>query len=222
MATDLKVYMSVIKKCALFCGMDEKSVENSLKVLKAEYKSYKKGEFLHFAGESFKKFGLVLFGTAAVMADDIEGNCMIMASVTKGNTFGEALCFLNIQNTDVYAIASEDCEILWLSPDELFCGESKNTELQKRFTKMVARRTLDMNDRIQILSKLTIREKIIAYLTVAARQSKSESIEIPLNREAMAGYIGTNRSALSRELSNMKKDGLIEIDKNSYKILKNK
>ena len=45
-----------------------------------------------------------------------------------------------------------------------------------------------------------------------------ESFTLPLSREDMAAYLGTNRSALSRELGKMRDEGIIEFERNSFKI----
>ena len=87
-------------------------------------------------------------------------------------------------------------------------------------TAMLAKRALAMNDRIQILSKLRLREKLMTYFTELSREQKSKVLTLPFNREDMAAYIGTNRSALSRELSRMKQDGIIDYEGRTVRILK--
>ena len=81
-------------------------------------------------------------------------------------------------------------------------------------------KTLSMNNRIQVLSRLSLRGKLTAYFTELAATQGSNIIRLPMNREDTAAYIGTNRSSLSRELSRMKEDGLIDYWKNEVRILK--
>ena len=81
---------------------------------------------------------------------------------------------------------------------------------------MLAERTLKMNDRIQILSKPTLRDKIVTFLSQASRRAGSGTVRIPLDREGLAAFLGCERSALSRELSRMQKDGLITYRKNLF------
>ena len=84
---------------------------------------------------------------------------------------------------------------------------------------MLARRTLRMNDRIQILSRGSIREKLNAFFTECARDAGSPSFDIPFDRAGMAAYLGVDRSALSRELSRMRQEGLITYQKNHFVLL---
>jgi len=85
---------------------------------------------------------------------------------------------------------------------------------------MLAHKTLSMNDRIQILTKPNIRQKIITFLSQYSNRIGGKTFSIPFDRETLALYLGVNRSALSRELSAMQNDGIIEFYKNTFKILK--
>ena len=52
-----------------------------------------------------------------------------------------------------------------------------------------------------------------------AERQGSRRFEIPYNRQQLADYLSLDRSALSRELGNMKRDGLLDYRKN-YFVLK--
>lgn len=218
------VQYKTLKLSRLFKGIKETETEEALKILSASFGEYERGDLLHPAGSPVKKFGLVLSGTVNVCTDDLGGSRMIMASVQPGNTFAEALCYLKIKEPVMYAEAAEDVKVLWLSPNKLFRSAKSDPaiteKLQKNFTAMLADRMLSMNDRIQVLSRLTLREKLTTYFSEMSLQAGSSTFNVPFNREDMATYLGTNRSALSRELSNMKEEGLIDFYKNSFKILK--
>ena len=143
-----------------------------------------------------------------------------MAEVVPGSSFGESLCFLQTKESPVYIMAMEDTVLLRLSTDALQTAGNDNPELQRRFTAVLAGKTLMMNNRIQVLSKLSIRGKLTAYFTELAAAQGSSVIRLPMNRDDTAAYIGANRSALSRELARMKADGLIDYRKNVVRILR--
>ncbi len=216
-------HKKVISSCELFEGMNEDALSHAFSFFSAYVKKYVKGECVCPCGSSMPSFGLVLRGSVQVFSDDINGNRIIMASASAGNTFGESLCFLQVKEIPVCIYAFEDTEILWLKGAPLHSlgavTDSRDRVLCERFVSMLAKRTLSMNDRIQILSKLTLREKLITYFSYCARESGGRTFHIPHNRESLAIYLGVNRSALSRELSRMKKEGIIEYYRNSFKIL---
>lgn len=213
--------LDLIKTSVLFRDMNGAELQKALEVFEAEAVEYKKGDMLHRGYSEMKSFGLVLYGTVQICVDDIEGNRMIMAEAQTGATFGESLCFLGIKDSPVYIYATENSEVLWLSVKNLYADGSDEflLGLQRRFTSMLAARTLKMNDRIQVLSKLKIRDKLMTYFSQLSQSCGSKIFQIPVNRDDLAAYIGTNRSALSRELSNMKNDGVIDYYKNTVKLL---
>ena len=206
--------------CPLFSGMDNSELQCALDFFDATPKRYEKGDFLQSVLSPFERFGLVISGSIQVCCDDIDGYPMIMATVSSGDTFGESLCFLSSESP-VYIRAATDAEVIMMSTKKLHSSFDKASHhLIMRFTKMLASRTLSMNDRIQILSKITLREKILTLLTQYRQKSLSNSIELPFDRADMAIYLGTDRAALSRELSKLKKEGIIDYHKNQFIIKK--
>ncbi len=217
-----QAYEALLKKTVLFQDLKDEELISALGIFRARFMSYERQETLHGTGEPLPSFGMVLYGAVQALSDDLDGNRMIMAVVGPGGTFGESLAFLKIRETPVYIVARENSGVLWLSPDFFFSGKADafTRDLRRRFTAMLAARALAQNDRIQILSKLSIREKLITLFTELAREQRSTVFTLPFDREDMAAYIGTNRSALSRELSRMKKEGLIDYYGKTVRILK--
>lgn len=217
-----KKYYEIIEKCPIFSQKGEFPVEDTLSNLNAQIKQYSKGDFIHNSGEPFLKFGILLAGTAQACIDDIDGNRMIMAEINVGATFGESLCYLRIPDSPVYVYSSEKSEVLWLDPQKIIdnCETKLEFNIQKNYTRMLAQRALSMNTRIQVLSKLRLRDKILTYLASVANDAGKNTFTIPLSREDLATYIGANRTALSRELSALQKAGVIDYYKNTFKILK--
>ena len=213
--------LAVLRSNPLFRGLDRAQLDRQLAVMKAEKTHGERGETLQSPGKPIRHFGIVLSGAVQVCVDDFEGNRMIMAEVTPGHSFAESLCFLRTKESPVYIFASEDSELLWLSTEDLYAGsDAFYREIQQRFTATLAVKALTMNNRIQVLSKLSLRGKLTAYFTELAAAQGSSVIRLPMNREDTAAYIGANRSALSRELMKMKEEGLIDYRKNEIRILR--
>ncbi len=203
---------------SLFSSMQQDRLEDALDFFSAFRKEYKKGEIIFRRESEMKNFGLVLLGNVQVLSEDIMGNRMIMATVGAGETFGESLCLLGVKEIPVYISAVTDCEILWLSLEK-FLKETADPELKIRFCSTLAEKALSMNDRIQVLSKKTLREKLYTYFSQMCYKTGKRMFTLPFNREDFALYLGTNRSALSRELSKLQKEGIIEFYRNSFKII---
>jgi len=209
------------RDCPLFEGLSKTEYLYALDFFSARKRSYRKGEYIKKAGDSLGFFGFVLEGSAIAYLDDVDGQRMVMSNITSGNTFGEALSFF-AEDSPVYICAASDCTVLELSPGRVsaLSGSSNlllDEKLSHRYESMLARRVLKMNWRIQILSRCGIREKLIAFFTFCSPDADGW-ITISMNRDDMAAYLGVNRSALSRELSKMRSEGILEFNKNRFRV----
>ncbi|MBQ6000318.1 MAG: Crp/Fnr family transcriptional regulator [Clostridia bacterium] len=207
--------------CILFQGLEEPLLSDALAFFDAKETGFHKGEQLIRMGDPWPAFGLVLEGVVSVCSLDAEGNRLIMANVSAGETFGESLSYLDVAESPIYADAGSDCRVLWLTTRRLRTEEEGDVGdlLRQRFITMMARRTLKLNDRIQVLSKKTLREKLMTFFAQQVRESGALFFEVPMDRNDMADYMGVDRSALSRELSRLKRDGVLDFKKNRFEIL---
>lgn len=198
--------------CRLLGNLSEQELADALAYFSAVRRFYRRGEYLYRASEPVRRFGIVLTGCVQVFMENIEGERMVMASVSEGGSFGESLAFLGVTESPIYAEAIKDSCVLWLSPDRLRApSDQAGDALRTRFITLMAKKALASNDRIQILSKRTLRKKLLTYFSQCVRDAGGQRVfTLPFDRAGMADYLGTDRAALSRELSNMKKEGLID------------
>ena len=213
--------LRLLEKSPLFHGLSDADFAFALDLMEAEVREYARGEFLRHMGEESTAFGFVLSGVVGVYSDDLDGNRVLMASVEAGESFGESLCYLAHPAAPVCIEASEDARVLFLrtAPLRHPSPDPRVFALRDRFTATLASRTLAMNDRIQILSKHTLREKLLTFFAQNCRKNRAATFQIPFDREGLALYLGCDRAALSRELSRMQKEGIIEFYRNSFRIL---
>ena len=211
----------LIGKSTLFAGLSDAALDRMLKYLKASEAEYRQGEVLQLPGHPMDHFGYVLSGIVQVYRDEPDGTRLIMASNGAGGSFGESLCFLRVEEVPVTIVAAEDCRVLWLKMDNVIAPQAGccDHDIVNRVMASFARRALDMNDRIQVLSQRTLRKKIYTLLVQYADKAGSSTFDLPLSREDMAVFLGCDRSALSRELARMKEDGIIDYYRNSFKVM---
>ncbi|MEF9896491.1 MAG: Crp/Fnr family transcriptional regulator [Clostridia bacterium] len=212
---------SAMTRCPLFCGLSDAEVEKAFAFFGARRATYRRGAFLIHPGDALRFFGLVLSGSIEVMMDDMDGHHMIMATASAGDTFGESMCYLAVDSSPVYICAVCDAQVLWMGVDGIKTASGDDPFARKmtdRFIRMLAERTLSMNDRIQTLSKSTLRGKLTTLFSQFLARAHGDTFLVPFDRSSMAAYLGTNRCALSRELSNMRAEGLIEFEKNRFTV----
>lgn len=204
----------------LLKDLSQEELALALRFFDAREIAYPRGAVIKSALDPITRFGLVLSGSVQVSMDDANGRQMVLNCVREGQTFGEALCYLK-KEAPLTFLALTDVTLLWLRCDQLHCPQSDfpaalREKLISRFTAMLAQRTLHMNDRIQILSRGGIREKLRAFFAECARDAACRTFTVPFDREGMASYLAVDRSALSRELSRMQKEGEITFRKNEF------
>ena len=212
----------MILQCPLFQGLPPDALEYALSYFEAHVKAYEKGDFLHQVSFPLERFGLVLSGTIQVSMDDMDGHHIIMNNVSAGGLFGEAYCFLGT-DAPIYICAVTEAEVLWMRPTRVKAPrlplQERDQMLANRFVAALASRTLSLNQRIQILSRRTLREKRITFLSQYAT-AQGDTFTVPFDRASMANFLGADRSALSRELSHLRKEGVLDYHRNQFRILK--
>ena len=137
--------------------------------------------------------------------------------------FGETFACGTDNLSVVTFIVSEDAAVMFIPFSRVMHSCSMACEFHHRLienmVKLIANKNRDLIQKVDVVSKRTIREKLLTYLSILAQQQNSRYFESPLGRVELAEYLCVDRSALTRELVKMKEDGLIDFDKNCFKIL---
>ena len=117
-------------------------------------------------------------------------------------------------------VACEPTEILFLQYSSMVAKCDKNcvfhTRLIENMLELMSKKIIMLNSKLNYALLKTIREKIISYLIEVYGKKKTKTFEIDYNREELANYFSVDRSSLSRELSQMRDEGLIDFQKNNF------
>jgi CRP-like cAMP-binding protein len=152
------------------------------------------------------------------------GNKVLLVNMTKSELFGETFVCGNQLHATVSFMAASETVVLFFPFKKIMhtCSKSCNFhhKMIENMVAIIANKNMLLMEKVDIISKKSLREKISAYLTLQAERQQDTYIDIPLGRVELAEYLHANRSALTRELNAMSKEGLIEYDKNSFHILK--
>ncbi len=212
-----------LQKTMLFRGMAGPEITETLQVLEAHEKSYSKGEALLTAGTVTERMGLVLEGSVTVESNDAWGNRTIISHVGKGQVFAETYALLENEPLLVDVTANEDCRVLFLRGGRI---QSLKSSLKpwalKYITNLLtisAHKNLILSGRSFQTAPKSIRGRVMAYLNSVSLQKHSREFDIPFDRQQLADYLNLERSALSKELGKMQRDGLIACRKNHFRIL---
>ena len=219
----MQMDMRQLQKSMLFRGMTEPEITKALQALEAHEKRYEKGETLLIAGTITEQMGLVLEGSVTIESNDAWGNRTIISHVGNGQVFAETYALLENEPMLVDVTASEDCRVLFLRSGRI---QSLNSSLEPWALKYITNlltismhKNLILSGRSFHTAPKTIRGRVMAYLNSVSLQRQSWEFDIPFDRQQLADYLNLERSALSKEIGKMRREGLIDCRKNHFSIL---
>lgn len=216
-------YLKQLQKNELFNNFNLNDLESILNCLSAKVNYYKKKDMIIQQGDRVQFVGIVLSGGIQIIKEDIEGNINILFHLGINDIFAEAFAYADIYECPITVQATENCEIMFIDCKRIIktCNNACvfHWNLIKNMLSMIARKNIMLNQKMEILSKRTTREKLLAFFNTQVQMNHSKKFSIPYNREGLAFYLCVDRSALSRELSNMQDEGLLKFNKNEFEIL---
>jgi CRP-like cAMP-binding protein len=207
----------------LFRGIPAEELTGLLECLGARRKSYAKDEMIIQEGDAVEEFGVIVSGHARSVKWDASGRVIILTLLEPGSEFGVLVAATPGSISPVTIQAQDDVTVLFLHFRSLITrcskGCARHETLLQNYIIILADKGLELHERINCLLRSTAREKILAYLRRISREQGSPTVELPLNRAEMAAYLNIERSALSRELSRMQSDGILEFERNRFVLL---
>ena len=185
--------------------------------------TFRKGDIVAFEAENIRHLGIVLCGAVDMVKEDLWGNSTLLVRTRRGEVFGETFACGSDSLSTVTFLVSEDAQILFLPFDRVMHSCSMACQFHHRLVmntvRIIANKNRDLMRKVEVVSKRSIREKLLAYLSIQAQALGSRYFEIPLGRVELAEYLCVDRSALTRELAKMKEEGLIDFDRNCFRML---
>lgn len=219
----MKEIVSVLEHCPLFFGISPEKLPGLLDCLGAQTRPMEKRRPIFSAGQPARYLGVVLEGAVQILQEDYFGGRAVLGAAGPGELFGEAFACAGADSLPVTVLASERGSLLLLDcrrvtgPCEKGCAFHQRLVLN--LLQVMAQKNLAFHQKLQILSRRTTREKLLAYLDLQARQHQSASFFIPFDRQALADYLGVERSGLSSEIGRLKAEGVLDCRKNHFTLL---
>lgn len=208
-----------LKHCELFNEFAEKEIELLLKNINYNIKRYSKDEIIAMEGEEANEVGIVLSGTLTINKLYQDGKQMNVRQMLSGNLLGFALVFSDSKCFPSTLIAGVDTTIIFINHKDIIGLCFTNKIFLSNFLRIISDQLVYLSDKIKLINYSTIRKKVINYLLKKYNNQKNLLIRLTVSRKEMAETLGVSRPALSNEMINMKKDGLIKYDSNIIEII---
>lgn len=209
-----------LSKCVLFKDIKKEDIINILNKVPYTIINYNKDELIAIEGEDCHSLGIILKGKIEIQKVFPSGQVTTINNFKEGNVFGESLIFSDKHTYPATITAMEHAEIMFIKKDDIVKLSMLNSKILTNLVSVLSDRILMLNNRISNLSQDTIRKKISNYLLYEHKNQNTTTLTIPFTRKKMAELLNIPRPSLSRELTNMKNEGIIDFSKNTIEIVK--
>ena len=219
----MEEYFDSLSQCPLFAGISQQELGRMLSCLGGKITGIAKGNPVFLEGDPAEFVGVVLSGKVQIVRDDYYGNRSVLTVVSPGGLFAEAFACAGVEALPVSAMALETSTVLLLDCKRVLTSCSNachfHSTLVQNLLRGIARKNLILTQKIRCMSQKTTREKLMEFLLEQAKQHGSAEFVIPYDRQALADYLGVERSAMSAEISKLKKAGRIDCSGSRFRVL---
>lgn len=218
----MKEFIPVLKRTKLFSGVCDDDISTMLTCLGARLLTYKKGEHVLRQGEHLSDILVLAEGSLHIQRDDYWGNRSILGHIGVGEIFGEAYVAPESGTLLNDVIAVEDSAVFFFDVKRVISTCSSacrfHTMVVQNLFFAISEKNRGLVQKLDYMSRRTTREKLLSYLSEEAKKQNSASITLPFNRQQLADYLSVDRSAMSNELCKMRDEGLLEFEKNRFRL----
>ena len=212
-------YLESIINSGLLNELKKSDYMDAFEQLKISGRNYKPGEPVFFEGDLIDKFCIIQKGSVRSEKTYLNGEVHIVDLFEEGSIFGLAFAASRSRVSALDFIANENCEIVFVSMHSIQKSRF-SSEMNRSITYMLADSNIKTSNKVEILAERGLRERILVFLHILQAKSGTDTVTIRMSREQLAQYLCVNRSALSNELSKMKKEGIIDFKGPMFRLLK--
>lgn len=218
----MEQYLFILRNSPFFQGMTEEEILSVLHCVNATVQHKQKDEYILRVGDRTESMGLVLRGSVLVLQEDLWGHRNIMHRIGPGEYFAEPFAATAGSVLNVSVVADEDSEIMMLNMERFLktCPHAcaHHGRMVRNLVSVMARRVLDLNEKLTHMAKRSTREKLLSYLSAESIRQGKLAFTIPYDRQQLADYLSVERAAMSVELGKLQKEGLLKTNRNHFEL----
>ena len=212
----MQSYLGVLRRAALFRGMEDEQILTAVDCLGGQLRRYQKGAAVLRAGEPATHLGVVLTGQVQVSRARADGQRVVMGSMGPGGLFAESYACARAESLPVTVTAEAEAAVLLLDCRRISSPCSILVFLLSLLCNLLAvlaEKNLHLAGKLNHLSGRTIRERLLAYLEELSDRTGRRTVTVPFDRQALADYLCVDRSALSRTIGALQREGVLTADR---------
>ena len=204
----------------LFENISDKNILKLKKILKSSTLLYHKGVNV-LSNVNLQDFiAIIDTGSVKLIYNDYNGNSTVLEELNEGEFFGSLT--LNVNSEEITCITKEETKITFIEYNEITNDEIIRTDFYiifiKNLIKILNEQLHNKNNRIELLTKRSIRDKLIEYFTQQAQKTGHNKFKLPMTYTDLANYLSIDRSAMTREIKCLKNEGFIKTNNRTITI----
>ncbi len=195
----------------IYKNIEKKDLKKLLNTLQSNTLFYKLDQTIAYSIGNRNLIGIIEEGNAKLLRYDYDGARTILDEMNVGDIFSDM--FLSTDSGELSVIATTDCKVTFIEYDKLIeeCKTSKIAPvLLDNLVKLITKKLIKRNERIELLTRRSIRNKLLRYFELEEKKNNSKTFNLKYTYTDLADYLSIDRSAMMRELKNLKEDKLIE------------
>ena len=204
----------------LFDGINETNKIRILQLIETNSFVYKKDNIILSSIKNDNIICIIISGHAQIIKNNLNGNRQVIEDLHDNDIFGSISA--NIFSPEYEIITITDCKIAIIEFNNIISSNYTDSEYNlflRNLLKIFFNKISDLNNRIEILTNKTIRDKLLTYFKMNVNDNTSRIIYLPFNYSNLADYLAVNRCAMARELKSLKNEGLIDVKGRRIKLL---
>ena len=199
---------------SVFDGLSRLQIEKIYDLLDVHIYKFNKGDAIFPTIKGGNFLGIISYGSANISYIEYNGNEIVLENLNKDSVFGTNISLINTDNCDI--TAKENTEVLLIDYNKLIIQKNLKYPYFNLFFNnlfdIINTKFKETNERVRILEKKQIRDKLLEYFEIEYKKVLNRNITLPFALKDLADYISVNRSAMFRELKNLKEERFIEIN----------
>lgn len=214
-----EIILDHMKRMELFKGLTDEELERLYDEVQPSVQDFEKGKELVHQKEVSDVFALILKGCIHGKQYNTDGTLHIVSVHTEGELVNLETAVSRSRIAPISLEASEDSRLILFS-DEMMRRSTYSPQVAQNLVEILADDNIRKANKIEILTTIGLRNKVLKYLSILSSKADGPTVSIRMNQSQLAEYLFVSRSNLSKELNDMKREGIIEIRGDRYTLLK--
>lgn len=184
-----------------------------------QFLTFEKGALIHLQQELCTDLDVILEGQISIQNIAEDGTVLTVNLFAPRDLLGVNLIFASKNRYPMTVIADRKSLVAQIPGEWIMAFCRENPEFMSGVMRAISDRSLVLTGRIQAMAHRSIRKALLDYLEYEQVLQGSRTIHLPVSKKTLAEQLGVERTSLSRELSKMRDDGLVQYDSRTITLL---